>query len=528
MTHRALPKHPDIDHLKRQAKAVLRAAKAGDIAALVRMRAIPAFAQISATELGHTSFALHDAQSVIAREYGFPSWKALSQHIEETTLDSDSAVREFIEAATDGRSDRAARLLKLHPKIHQANFHAALVLGDSRRARQWLSENPQLARESGGPRAWQSLLYVCYDSLSHDNVMDPGGLVDIARLLLDLGADPNARFPWLHHGVHRPALWGATLVTQLLPLSKLLLEAGADSNDGVTLPLAAGADNVAALDLLLDYGADPNQAWASDGSTALYASLQWATSPRGIFWLLEHDAQPDPVFSENGETPLHVVAKRWDVALAKALVERGADVSRRRKDGRTPYAIAELNGNRSVADFLLQQGASSELQPVDQLVALCSHGDRIAAQVLRAADPSIATQIGAEHYVALYQAAERGDTSAIEALLDNGFDPNRGDEDIGKTALHCAAMAGRVDAVRLLLARGASPAVCDREFDGTPLVWAADGARSHHDEMAEYATIGRLLLNAGSPVEWHPSEEPAEELLEILEGWSRARMGRRP
>lgn len=130
--------------------------------------------------------------------------------------------------------------------------------------------------------------------------------------------------------------------------------------------------------------------------------------------------------------------------------------------------------------------------------------------------------------MALYQVAERGDTSAIEALLDNGFDPNRGDEGIGKTALHSAAVAGRVDAVRLLLARGASPAVRDREFDSTPLVWAAEGARSHPDEMPRYATIGRLLLDAGSPVEWHPGEEPAEELLEILDGWSRARTDRQP
>lgn len=523
MTHRALPKHPDIDHLKRQAKALLRAVKTDDNAALARVCALPAFAKISADELGHTTFALHDAQSVIAREYGFASWKALSEHVEESTLDSDSAVREFIEAATDGRADRAARLLRLHPGIREAGFHAALVLGDSRRAAQWLSENPQLAREPGGPRGWQPLLYVCHDSLSHDSVMDPGGLVDIARHLLELGVDPNTRFPWMHHGVHRPALWGAMLVTQLLPLSKLLLEAGADANDGVTLPLSAGAADVAALDLLLAHGADPNQAWASDGSTTLYAALQWATSSRGILWLLEHGAQPDPVFAENGETPLHVVARRWDVAVAEALVERGADVSRRRNDGRTAYAIAEFNGNRSVADFLLQHGASSELHPVDQLVALCSRGDRKAAQALRAADPSIATRIQSEHYAALYQAAERGDTNAIEALLDTGFDPDRGDEEIGKTALHCAAMAGQADAVRLLLARGASPAVRDREFDATPLIWAAEGARSHDDEKPEYTAIGHLLLDAGSPVEWRSSEEPAEELLEILDGWRRVR-----
>ncbi len=528
MSHRALPKYPDIDHLKRQAKALLRDAKAGDAAALVRMRTLPAFARASADELAHASFALHDAQSVVAREYGFPSWKALSQHVEESTLDPDSAVREFVEAATDGRTDRAARLLKLYPGIAGASFHAALILGDSSRIMRWLAEQPRLAHEVGGPRNWQPLHYVCYNALGHGSIADSDGLVDIARRLLELGVDPNTRFPWLHHGVHRPVLWGATMVTRSLPLAEALLQAGADANDGVTLPLAASAEDIDALDLLLAHGADPNQAWASDGSATLYATLHWSRSRAGILWLLEHGAQPDPVFAENGETPLHVVARCWDVQLAEVLVARGADVSRQRKDGRTPYAIAELNGNLSVAAFLLQHGAPAQLKAVDRLVAACSRGDCKAAQALREENPGLAALIEPEHYAALYQAAERGDTRAVEALLDSGFDPNRGDEEIGKTALHCAAMAGRVDTVRLLLTRGASPMVRDREFDGTPLVWAAEGARSHGGDDADHVKVGRLLLDAGATTEWHSGDEPAEALLETLDSWSRMRPERQP
>lgn len=523
MSHRVLPKYPDIDHLKRQAKALLHDAKSADAAALARMRVLPGFKRAGSDELAQASFALHDAQSVIAREYGFPSWKALSQHVEELTLDPASATREFVEAATDGRTDRAARLLKLYPAIAGASFHAALILGDSRRVGRWLAEQPGLAHETGGPRNWKPLHYVCYNALGHGSITDPDGVVDIAQRLLELGADPNTRFPWLHHGVHRPVLWGATMVTRSLPLAKALLQAGADANDGVTLPLAASADDIEALELLIAHGADPDQAWASDGSATLYATLRWATSPVGILWLLEHGAQPDPVFAENGETPLHLVAKRWGVPLAEALVGRGADVSRPRKDGRTPYAIAELNGNLSVADFLVQRGASTQMEAVDRLVAACNRGDGKAAQALRDGNPGLAARIEPEHYATLYQAAERGDARAVEALLDSGFDPNRGDEEIGKTALHCAAMAGRVDTVRLLLARGGSPAVRDREFDGTPLVWAAEGARSHGGDSEDHVKVGRLLLDAGATTEWHARDEPADALLEILDTWSRRR-----
>ncbi len=517
MPHRVLPVHPDLGQLKQQAKDLLHAAKAENATALERLRTLPSLAGVPAKQLAGTRPALHDAQSVIAREYGFPSWKALREHIETLALTLDQALHEFVHAATDGRSERARRLLALHPELPRASLHAALVLGDAAQAEIRLARDPSQARRPGGPRDWEPLLYLCHTSLA-----DADGLVAIARRLFELGADPTARFPWLHHGVRRPALWGAMLVTRSLSLAGLLLEKGADLNDGVTLPLLASGNDTAGLDFLLARGADPNQRWATDGSATLYAVLQWGGMPGGARWLLEHGADPDPVFDGNGESPLHVVAKRWDVPMAEMLVERGADVSRRRADGRTPYAVAELSGNRAVADWLLKHGASADLDPVDRLVATCSRGDRAAAEAMLARRPALRNEIGAEHYVALHRAAERGDIRVLDALLACGFDPNRGDEEVGKTALHSAAMAGQLAATRLLLAHGASTEIRDREFNGTPLVWAADGFRSHKGD-ADHVAVGRLLLDAGSPAAWHlPSEEPSEAVLEIIDQWRRA------
>jgi len=522
MSQRTLPDHPDIDQLRRQAKELLLAARSADPAALDRMRNVPEFARRSADELTRTAFALHDAQSAIAREYGFPSWSALSQHVEEKTLRFDDAVREFVEAATDGRRDRAERLLTIHPGIAHASFHAALVLGDAERVAARLSQDPTLARKPGGPRGWEPLHYVCYTTLGH-GLTDTGGLVAIAQRLLELGADANTRFPWLHHGVRRPVLWGATLVTGVLPLSELLLRAGANPNDGVTLPLAAGAGDTAALDVLLANGADPNQPWATDGAASLYATLLWATNPAGAYWLLAHGADPDPVEQGSGEAPLHVAARRWDLPLVEALVARGADVSRKRADGRTPYAVAVLHGNRAVADWLLRSGASADLQPVDRLVAACSRGDLRAAQAMLAAQPALRDAIGAEHYAVLYRAAEQDDVEVVTALLACGFDPNRGDEEIGKTALHSAAMAGAANVVRVLLADGASVTVQDREFNAPPLVWAAEGSGSQAHTGADHAAVGRMLLDAGSPTSWQPpTDEPAEGIAETIDRWRRA------
>ena len=523
MTIPQLPERPNLDQLKRQAKDLLSAAQGRSPDALARFRALPAFARESDDEKLAASVALHDAQSVIARELGFPSWNALRERVEELTLELGAAVNQFIEAATEVSPDRAARLLQLHPGIASRNFHTALLLGDIARVEAHLAEKPSLATESGGPRDWLPLLYVCHTGMGFGPATRSDGLVAIARRLLALGADPNTRFPWLHHGVRRPALWGAVCVTRLLPLADVLLDAGANPNDGVTLPLVASGGDIAALELLDKHGADVNQKWATDGTPALYAILNWANTMDGARWLLDHGADPDPVFEQNGESPLHIVARRGDADLAARLVRLGADVVRRRADGRTPYAVAQLSGNDSVAEWLAQNGGATVLSDVDRFVAACSRGDRSTAEAMLRARPELRGEIGVEHYGALYRAAERNDAKALETMLACAFDPNRGDEEIGKTALHAAAMEGWPDAVRVLLEHGASASVRDREFHAQPLVWAAEGQRSHSPDGRDYRTVGRLLLDAGSPVEWEPGEEPSESILEIIAEWQRLR-----
>jgi hypothetical protein len=411
MTASQLPERPNLEQLKRQAKDLLRSAQANDSTALQRFRIL---ADFSDADLARSTLALHDAQSVIAREYGFDSWKALRERVEELTLEFGAAVNQFVEAATDGRADRAERLLALYPPIARANFHTALLLGDAAIVEIHLSEHPELATAAGGPRGWEPLHYVCYSSVGARSEGREAGLVAIARRLISLGADPNLRFPWLHHAVQRPVLWGSVSVVRSLRLAAALLEAGADPSDGVTLPLAAGAGNVAALDLLLAHGVDVNRPWATDGASPLYAILHWAKTAAGVRWLLEHGADPEPVFADNGETPLHAVAASWDTALAEELVNRGANITRPRADGRAPYAVAELNGNREVAEWLLAHGAPPVLSEVDRLVSACSRGESAAATAMLQTRPDLPSAIGPEHYAGFYRAAERNDTKALE------------------------------------------------------------------------------------------------------------------
>jgi len=174
-----------------------------------------------------------------------------------------------------------------------------------------------------------------------------------------------------------------------------------------------------------------------------------------------------------------------------------------------------------VADWLVARGASVELSGVDRLVAACSRGDRAVADALLARNPGLRDEITDDHYSAFHRAAERNDVRALDTMLACGFDPNRPDAGIGKTALHSAAMEGWPDAVRVLLAHGASVHVRDREFKGQPLIWAAEGSRTEHRDGRDFPAVGKLLLEAGSPVDWETGDEPAEGILEIVAAWRR-------
>jgi len=97
---RELPPEPHLDHLKKQAKDLLDAHKRGDRAAIERIRAaLPSLAASSEAEAARAPFALHDAQSVIAREYGFKSWKEL---LDDVTRRRASALPEALRHALVG------------------------------------------------------------------------------------------------------------------------------------------------------------------------------------------------------------------------------------------------------------------------------------------------------------------------------------------------------------------------------------------------------------------------------------------
>jgi hypothetical protein len=499
MSSRQLPDRPSLEQLKKQSKSLLQAAQAGDTDALGRFRVLRAF---SATlEIQPGALALHDAQSVIAREYGFASWNTLRDEVEARTLSFDAAVVEFIRTATGGAAHRAERLLTLHPAIASATLQTALVLGDVAAVEQRLGERPELVSRRGGPQQWEPLLYVCHTCLHATEPARLNGLVELARRLCALGANPNAEYHWnWHPELPRTALWGAICAVRHLPLAEALLEAGANPTDGVSTHIAAGAGDLKSLDLLARYHVHVDG--ISGGVPPLVYSMQWADNPAGPVWLLDHGANPNLAWGDAGEAPLHVAARRWDVTMVEQLIRCGADVLSRRADGSTPHTLASTYGNHDVADWLLAHGAHDELSALDRFVAACARADRASADAMLAARPELRKELGPPQHLMLQRPAESGNAAVLETMLACGFDPRTRDKE-GVTALHRAAMGGHVDAVRVLLKHGAEVGACDAMFSAPPIVWAVQG-RHRAATDADHVRVARELLAAGSPVEWTP------------------------
>ncbi|MDE3215536.1 MAG: ankyrin repeat domain-containing protein [Gemmatimonadota bacterium] len=452
---RPLPARPSLEHLRKEAKALLRALAAGDSGAAARF---------GPRRGARAPRRLSEAQLVIAREYGFRTWAQLKHHVRSLASDD--------------------------PMIA---LSAAVRLGDAVRVRDVLHRFPGLPAR--------------LDEAMPDGAFGATALIAAAQqrnremvdVLLDAGANPNQRTHWWagsfgvlgddaelnSHLIARGVVVDAYEAARLGMLDRLRELLAADPTvvharfgDGKTALHVASTVEIAAL--LLDHGADIDAQDVDHESTP--AQYLIGDHPDVARYLVERGCRTD----------ILLAAALGDLDRVRAALDRDPEsvrtmVSPRWFPMRNPQAGGTIYiwtlGNGLSAHDVARASAHDDVyrllverSPVDlRLAVACDAGDEAEVRRLLGGRGDASALLTEDTRERLVSTASRGNVRAAHLMLACGWPADVRDAK-GVTPLHWAAWHGQAALVRELLDRGADREATESYFGGTPLGWAEHGA----------------------------------------------------
>jgi hypothetical protein len=333
MPVRPLPPHPNLDHLRHQAKDLLQEHRARLSATAQRLREFhPRFANATDAEIFDAAFTLSDAQLATARERGFPSWSRLKRHIEQPTL-----------------ADRLD--LPHHQRIEDPTLCLAVGLldaGNSSGLKALLEQHPGLVHQhvlfEGGNyfRSPTLLQFVAENPVRHGRL--PANIVAVTRVLLEAGPAVGERNEALMLVATGSVVRECNVQRALI---NLLCEFGADPNtavrsaavldehDAVLALLACGAQMDLPVAAALGRTAEATRllstATPADRHLALAVAAQF-NHVECVRLLLDAGENPNrynPLGGHSHATPLHQAAGAGHMAVVRLLVEHGAKLDQK-------------------------------------------------------------------------------------------------------------------------------------------------------------------------------------------------------
>ena len=517
---RTLPPQPNLGQIKRQAKQLLHGFIRGDGAAV---------AEVSAHYHGAdaATFALHDAQLVIARAYGFESWPRLKAAVQGVTIERlTDAVR-----ARDLRRVRA--MLRLRPELahKSADFigplHHAVINGDIEMVRIFIAHG-------ANPHAG---VYPYRDTTGALMLARERGLMDIVTVIEEqerLREQADIVEPRGEDAVSRSArdLYAAAARGDVEWFRARSAEAPLENpieDFGGCLTVAARHDRIEVVRLLLDLGFDPDErtrfrAVGGDGVVFNRGMPLWQCAAAGRYeiaeLLLKRGADPNADVYASG-TPVMQAYSRGDRRMAALLEQYGGvvDAATAGAYGLVDRARVLLAGPQedppraSIAAQLLLEAAGGGHEEIVRLALDRIDWPRDDARwfgvleqpprraggvacfrlVLARADANVRGR-GPFGLTILHRVAGSPDRVPAEMtvafatmLLDAGARLDVRDYLLESTPLGWACRWQRPELVRLFLERGADPLEADAPEWARPMAWAT---RNGHRAILELLRQG--------------------------------------
>jgi ankyrin repeat protein len=426
----------------------------------------------------------------------------------------------------------ALRILAESPDLVAGDPYLSCAIGDENALRLATQADPSWLNRPGGPLRLPPLFAVVHSALLGVPEFRER-LHESAKFLIAAGADINQRIysRWPPASLSSPderyplsTLYGAAGTNRDAALTKLLLEAGADPNDGESL--YHSLENPDCTRLLLEHGARISQ------TNAIYRSLD-LDDAAPLKLLLQHGGDPNeparnPPLSDWGSPLLWAIRRRRSIRHVEALLEAGADPSRVTPTGVNAYRLALQFGLVEVAELLRSRIGAQPISDEERFVAACARGDEHEARAIGASRPDLPASLPEAQLRLLPDITAEGGSEGARLMVRLGWPIAVRGGDWDASALNLAVFRGDAGLTRFLLEHGAKwteehgfgDNVC-----GT-LSWAS---RNQPVEDGDWVGCARALLEHGLPraipipgdservliagVEKTFSEEVIEELL---------------
>jgi ankyrin repeat protein len=433
---------------------------------------------------------------------------------------------------SSGTLERAEAVLAAHPEVASSDIRTAAILGDAAAVRRFLVLDAHDATAKGGPYGWDALTHLCFSRYLRLDRARSDGFVASAKALLDAGASANTGWMEVDHEPHpewESAIYGAAGLAQHPELTRLLLERGADPNDGETPYHVVETYDNTVLKILVESGK------LNDTSltTLLLRKADWHDY-EGIKWLLEHGADPNRATHWGRTAFHHALLRDNSISIIEALLEHGADptlFAERPNTRQTAgpamsgVAMAARRGRGDVLELMERRGIAIELQGVERLIAACARNVSAKVRTIAEQEPELVRELVAQGGKLLAEFAGVGNTDGVRHQLDLGVNVSALTEDgdpyfdVAKnsTALHSAAWRAWPSTVKFLLEHGAMVNALDAK-GRTPLMLAVRACVDSYWKQRRTPESVEALLKSGATVrgvEYPSGYAEVDELLHV-------------